>query len=183
MMPTQPRYVIISQAVNQDTVKSLISTVAQMLPNPPDELHVLINSGGGNIMAGFAAYNFLIGVPFKLITHNIGSVNSIANIIYLAGAHRRTSLASTFLFHGTSWTFAQGAEPSLSQMAEFVASLRADEERMKQVFTLRSKITRNEIDSLMLDGSTRDATFAESKGIAHEIIDFSIPHGTPVDQI
>jgi ATP-dependent protease ClpP protease subunit len=39
-------------------------------------------------MNGLNIYNVLIGLPFELITHNVGNVDSIGNAIFLAGSKR-----------------------------------------------------------------------------------------------
>ncbi len=40
------------------------------------------------------------GVPYKLITHNVGNVDSIGNVIFLAAEERYACSTSTFMFHG-----------------------------------------------------------------------------------
>jgi ATP-dependent protease ClpP protease subunit len=39
-------------------------------------------------MNGLTTYNFLRAMPFTLINHNIGNVDSIGNVILLAGQER-----------------------------------------------------------------------------------------------
>jgi len=51
-------------------------------------------------MHGMNLYNVLRAMPFKLITHNVGNVDSIGNAVFLARAERYACPHSTFMFHG-----------------------------------------------------------------------------------
>lgn len=48
-------------------------------------------------------YAFLRGVPFDLIVHNVGNVDSIGNAIFLAGQTRYACPQATFMFHGVGF--------------------------------------------------------------------------------
>ena len=59
-------------------------------------------------MNGLNIYNVLIGMPFELITHNVGNVDSIANAVFLAGTKRYACPHSTFMFHGVGFDITAG---------------------------------------------------------------------------
>ena len=54
-------------------------------------------------MNGMNLYNVMRAMPFKLITHNVGNVDSIGNAIFLAGVARYACPHSTFMFHGVGF--------------------------------------------------------------------------------
>ena len=54
-------------------------------------------------MNGLNLYNVLRALPTKLITHNVGNVDSIGNAIFLAGVERYACPHSTFMFHGVGF--------------------------------------------------------------------------------
>ena len=43
------------------------------------------------------------GMPFELITHNVGNVDSIGNVVFLAGTRRYAVPHATFMFHGVGF--------------------------------------------------------------------------------
>jgi len=73
----------------------------------PTELYYFISSKGGDVDAGFTLYNFLISLQSKLTVtmHNIGTIDSIANIIFIAGGKRYAAPNAAFLFHGYTLSF------------------------------------------------------------------------------
>lgn len=73
------------------------------------EINIHISSRGGETDCGFAAYSFLKSLPVPVRTHNISNVESIANIIFLAGSERIASPISRFLLHPLSWGLPGGA--------------------------------------------------------------------------
>jgi hypothetical protein len=54
-------------------------------------------------MHGLNLFNILIGLPFALVTHNVGNVDSIGNAVFLAGSRRYATAHSTFMFHGVGF--------------------------------------------------------------------------------
>jgi ATP-dependent Clp protease, protease subunit len=67
------------------------------------EVHLLLTTPGGSVMHGLTIYNVLRALPITLVTHNAGSVNSIGNAVFLAGARRYACPHSTFMFHGVGF--------------------------------------------------------------------------------
>src|SRR5947207_3216984 len=64
----------------------------------PDCLYFLFASPGGSVDAGVAIYNYLRSLPVKLIMHNNGAIDSIANVIFHAADERKATPHATFLF-------------------------------------------------------------------------------------
>src|SRR5712691_3344892 len=93
-------YLMFSLAISPQSIQKLLTECAAWANQGTKEIYLLFASFGGNIAAGIVAYNTLRSLPVKLITHNIGNVDSIANIIFLAGQERLAVPHSTFMFHG-----------------------------------------------------------------------------------
>jgi ATP-dependent protease ClpP protease subunit len=147
------------------------------------EINLLLSSHGGHIMSGFAVYNQLMALPVAVNTYNIGSVDSIANIIFLAGERRQATPNATFLFHGSKWGWPSAVELQRSQLAEIVNVLAAEEDRIIKVFLERTGLTAEELREFFTQGVTKDARFALEKGVVHEVNPVSIPSGVEVIQI
>jgi ATP-dependent protease ClpP protease subunit len=57
----------------------------------------------GRVMNGINIYNVLRGLPAKVVFHNVGNVDSIGNVLFLAGDERYACPHSTFMFHGVGF--------------------------------------------------------------------------------
>jgi len=58
---------------------------------------------------GVTLYNFIRSLPVKTIMHNIGIIDSIANVVFLAANERYANPSSSFLFHGVGFDVNQPA--------------------------------------------------------------------------
>ena len=99
----RPVFVNFSAEINAMTAESLIALMARLANEGQKEVHLLLTTVGGSVMHGLTVYNVLRGLPFTLVTHNAGSVNSIGNAIFLAGERRYACPHSTFMFHGVGF--------------------------------------------------------------------------------
>src|SRR5689334_10006668 len=99
--------ILFSKEIEADTLDKLAALIAE-LPNHVKTLHLLISTGGGTVMHGIAAYNLLKSLPHTVITHNIGDVNSIGIIMFLAGKKRYASPLATFMIHGVKAVIDEG---------------------------------------------------------------------------
>jgi ATP-dependent protease ClpP protease subunit len=145
----------------------------------PDTIHCLFSSSGGFVDPGIALYNFLRSLPIELIMHNIGSVASAANAVFLAGEKRYAAAHSSFLFHGITWTF-NNVSLTKSQVVETLSGLSIAEEKICGVLTERTQLVKTEIEELFRQGESKDPAFALSKGIVHEIRNPTIPKDAPM---
>jgi ATP-dependent Clp protease protease subunit len=143
-------------------------------------LHLLLSTPGGNVMHGLNLNNLFRGLPFELITHNIGNVDSIGNAIFLAGAKRYATAHSTFMFHGVGFDLNNPLRLEKKFLRERLDSLMSDQKRIGSISVERTKITEDSVSELFLEAKTKDATFAVSSGIIDEIRDVQIPVGGPV---
>ena len=149
----------------------------------PQRLYFLFSSGGGLVDSGVTLYNYLRSLPQEIIMHNVGSIDSIGNVVFLAGRVRYATPASAFLLHGIQWNFGQGASLTYSQMQETVSRFDAAEQLSARIIGERSKLTAPEVRDLFRQGQSKDPQFALDKGLIHEIRDVSIPNGAPVHAI
>src|SRR4051812_17266604 len=90
-VPPSIYYVSFSAEIDVNTTESLISLMANIANQKIPEVYLMISSPGGNVMHGMNLYNVLRSMPFKLTTHNVGNIDSIANAVFLAGETRYTT--------------------------------------------------------------------------------------------
>lgn len=176
----QTVYVSFSAEINAHTTESLIAIMAECATRGAQEVHLLLSTPGGAVMNGINLYNVLRALPFKLVTHNVGNVDSIGNAIFLAGEERYACEHSTFMFHGVARPVQAAAQLEAKQLREFLDGLEADELRIGSIIEQRSKLSQAEVTALFRDARTKDAAHAVSAGIVHEIKDVQIPPGSSV---
>jgi len=116
--------------------------------------------------------------------HNIGSIQSIANIVFLAGKKRTAAPHSNFLLHNITWTFAQETltEP---QVHERVMGLETAREDFTQIFSEHTSITPDTFTSEKYFEKPRIFRAAEAKsvGLVHDVVDLKLPLGMPAANI
>lgn len=130
-------------------------------------------------MHGIAIYNVLRGVPYRLITHNVGNVDSIGSVIYLASDERRACSHSTFMFHGAGYR-APDQVFDVKRATEQLNSLKADQKRIDDIVLLRSAVGQRELSGFHRNQKTLTAAEAQTRGIVASIVDVVIPTGANV---
>src|SRR5436305_12205134 len=84
-------YVSFSAEISPHTTESLLAVMANCVNQKVSTVYLMISTPGGSVMNGMNLYNVLLGMPFDLITHNVGNVDSIGNAVFLAGKRRFAS--------------------------------------------------------------------------------------------
>lgn len=181
---TETVYFTFHDAINPDSVNRVMDFTSKAIAQyNPKTLYFLFSSGGGFVDSGVTLYNFLRALPQKVIMHNIGSIDSIANAVFLAGHERYATPASAFLLHGISWTFQQGAALTYTQMQETMSRFDAAEQLSAQIIGDRTTLDAKEVRNLFRQGEAKSPAFAKEKGMIHDIRDVTITPGSPLHSI
>ena len=179
--PTPPvTYVSFSADINPNTTESLIAAMTNCANKGVQEVHLMLSTPGGNVMNGLNLYNVLRGMPFKLITHNVGNVDSIGNVIFLAGSSRYACPGSTFMFHGVGTTAKEGQRFEEKEFRQGLRGILREQKRIGAIIAKHTKLDSKQVARLFREAQTKDAADAVSCGIVHEIKDVQIPAGSPV---
>lgn len=173
-------YVSFSAEIIASTTESLIATMFNCANSGVAEVHLLLSTPGGSVMNGMNLYNVLRALPFKLVTHNVGNVDSIGNAVFLAGEERFASPHSTFMFHGVGFDSEPGTRLEEKLLRERLEGVLADQKRIGSIIEERTTLESEQIQALFGEAQTKDATYAAGTGIVHEIKDVEIPPGSPV---
>jgi len=173
-------YVSFSADINPNTTEGLINVMTNCANLKVHNVYLLLSTLGGSVMHGFNLYNVLRGMPFELTTHNVGSVNSIGNVIFLAGTKRYATANATFMFHGVGFDAPQGQRLEEKYLREKLENIASDHKRIGDIISQHTSLTKDEITKFFRETQTKDANFAVSRGIIHEIRDVQIPSGCPI---
>ncbi|QVM89301.1 ATP-dependent Clp protease proteolytic subunit [Pseudomonas entomophila] len=161
--------------INSSTCGNLINTCSRALQQGADLLQLNIATMGGECSYGFTLYNFLLSLPVPVHTHNLGTVESMGNILFLAGAHRTACACSKFLFHPFHWTLHGAVDHA--RMAEYAMSLDYDLRLYAQIVAERTAGAGEVLDVpryLMAHPRILDPQEALACGLIHAIDDVPI---------
>ena len=157
-------YVIFTAEINPTTVEKLTAVMVQAAKKLVKEVYLAISTPGGQVQAGITLYNTLSALPFDLTVHNIGNVDSIGNVVFLAGKSRYASESATFLFHGVGIDVKGPIRIEEQYARDRLDSLLSDQQRMGSIITSRSNIDNQAIAELFRAQKTVDSTWAKDHG-------------------
>ena len=171
-------YVVFTATINAVTIQHFIQVLTDLSQKEVAEVYLAYSTPGGNIKEGITLYNFLRGVPFNLITHNIGNVDSIGKPSFLAADTRYACLKSSFMFHNFHWT-TQARSYRQNEFMEMAKELKAGQDFVESILVERTKVTKNQAKKFFREGKTLLAEHAHDLGIINEVKEFAIPPGAP----
>lgn len=173
-------YISYYDAINEQKTKRFMEACAQIIAQThATQLYFLFSSTGGSVDAGIAMYNFLRALPVSIVMHNTGSMDSIANVVFLSADERYANSNSSFLFHGIQWNFGQGAQLSWTQLQETVSRFKGEETKIIDIISQRTAITKEELKALFHQGEVRGTAFAQEKGIIQQVKEAKVPANVP----
>jgi ATP-dependent protease ClpP protease subunit len=100
--------------------------------------------------------------------------------VFLAGSKRYATAHSTFMFHGVGFDVTGQVRLEEKNVREHLDGMLSNQKRIGSIITERTSIVEEEVGALFREAQTKDAAFAISRGIIHEIKDIQIPVGGPV---
>jgi ATP-dependent protease ClpP protease subunit len=147
-----------------------------------DAAYLCLSSPGGLVADGVFLYNHMRALPIQVITHNTGTVSSIAVAVFVGAGVRYCSAHSNFMIHPTTiGPFKEGV-PWMKLESSLKAAL-AEDQRIEQILRERATVP----DNLLNDRRFRDVNINASDAvqyrIASEVREFSLPQGNQIIQI
>lgn len=146
--PIRTAYISFSAEINPTTTEQLIAAAANFVGQGFGCLYFLFSTPGGGVMNGMNIYNVLRGLPARKVFHNVGNVDSLGNVIFLAGDERFACRHSTFMFHGVGADVKQGARLEEKNAQEILGNILADQRRMADIIVERTNINAAEAADL-----------------------------------
>lgn len=173
----QKAYIDFHEDVTGSSVHSLMGFMNELIKNGYTEAHLRLSSTGGIVRYGLDLYHFLKSLPLSLSTYNINSVDSIANVVYLAGKRRYVNPEAKFMMHGVGRNYPNGINLNRKNLKEILRLIDADERTIAEVISANTELTKDRI--LRLFGGERffSAQEAVELGIAHRIKEAKVPQG------
>ena len=179
---TRGSFIGFNSAVDKKSIDELLMLCGQAVRVGVPEVTICMSSTGGALDAAFYGYNLLEALPLKIITHNVGTVQSAALLIFVCGDERYAAPGTTFFFHDPA--FEAKAQrltgPALNK------KLRAIEEEIARSATiLAEKINRSEqrIKGWQTAETLMDGATAVKAGVIKRVRPLSMPQGAFFQQV
>lgn len=169
-------YINFNLGVNPESTQAFFKIIQEQLSKGMKKLNLLISSPGGNVDPGIAIYNFLKGLPIEVVTHNYGSCDSIAALVFCAGKTRYTVANSRFLIHGIGLTV-QNQRFNEINLRETLDSLKNQRETISKIIAKECNKKVEDVEKDMLKGIVLTPKEAIDYGLVTEIKDELIPPG------
>ncbi len=161
-------YINFSLPINVQTANQLKGICVNLLGrHDPKELHFHISSPGGSVRDGIDLYNFLKALPCNIIMHNMGVIDSIATVIFMAGNEKYACPGTSFLFHGVGIQVPE--RMNYSKLQEIGSGLKVDEDKIAHLLAENCDLSEDEIKQFFSQGESKDLDFALDKKIIDEI--------------
>ena len=175
-MSNDTTYISFNAVVDPTTSNALLGAIGKEVSNGVGKIYLMLSTPGGNTMHGITIYNTLRALPIELTTHNTGQVNSIGNVIYLAGEVRYACPVSSFMFHGAGFEI-EKTRLEEKHLVEKLGSLRNDQGLITDIIDERTDINAKEAGDLFLRMAFINPQEAQDRGIVHEIREAQVPQG------
>jgi ATP-dependent Clp protease, protease subunit len=166
---------IFSAPVNPQSTNQLLAHLVDLQVSGATSLTIGVSSPGGAIVNGIAAYNAVSAAKFRVSTHNIGNIDSIAIVLFLEGAKRLTNSTSTFMFHGVGFDGNANERLEERNLLEKLEVIRSDHKRISSIIAQKTSLSIHEAETLFKQQSTRDAIWSVKNRFADKIDEFKMP--------
>lgn len=173
-------YLSFSGEISPGSAQGLIATLSECCNQGVRRVYMMFSTPGGSVMHGMNLYNVMRALPIGLTIHNVGNVDSIGNVVFLAGDRRYACAHSTFMFHGVGFDMDGKQRLDEKLLREQLETVHAEHKRIGAVIQERSRLDDSAVQELFLQQQTKDAIFAAEYGIVDEIRDVKIPPGAPI---
>lgn len=148
-----------------------IDFINRVKNSPKPNIHIRINSPGGDVFDGIAIYTNLIDIKKNIKTICDGIAASSASIIFEAGDEREMPTGSMLMIH-RAWTFAMGNEADMIKAAD---RLQKVDTQLVKIYAERSKHDEKKIKKMMEEETYMDGEEAIKNGFAT-----SVPEGLKI---
>jgi ATP-dependent protease ClpP protease subunit len=116
-----------------------------------------------------SAYNYLVGIPAKITTHNFGSVDSIGLVLFCGGEVRYSVPQASFLLHGVNCGFKKNDSLEEKELEERLKGVKLDSENIAKVIAINSGLGVDAVVKAMFDRTTLNSDEAKDWGIINDI--------------
>ena len=149
-----------------------VSEFLQSLSSDVTDIHVHINSNGGQVSEGFAIYDLLTNSGKTITTIGEGSVKSIATVVFLSGTERELLPNAEFLIHNP-WIDPfnlPSSQLTAEDLQNIADEMKSAEDKMSQFYADKTGTDISSIQDLMKEDKNITADKALELKFATKIL-------------
>lgn len=156
--------------VSTESVQTLYSCIGEAnkhaIVSTPSSVHLHINSNGGDVYAGLAAYHHVRRNPIPIVTYVDGMVASAATLILMAGKRRVAMNHSFVLIHQVSTGFVGKYNEMIDEMANTHDLM----DTFRDLYKKHTSISPKRLEKLLTSERSLDAKECLKEGIVQKCI-------------
>lgn len=117
---SQERIIFLSQAIDAEIAETVVARLLYLDHKAPGkDIHLYINSPGGEITSGLAIYDTLRSLRSNVVTVGLGEVSSMASLLLAGGTKgKRVALPSARIMIHQPWTGGVGQASDIAIIAK-----------------------------------------------------------------
>jgi ATP-dependent Clp protease protease subunit len=160
------RIVVLGGPINDDVANLIIAQLLFLEADDPEkEIHLYINSPGGDVNAGLGIYDVMQYVHPAVSTICMGQAASMAAVLLAAGARgKRLALPNSRVMIHQPWGGVQGQSSDIQIHAQEILKLR---HRLNEIL---AEHTGNEVEKIERD-TDRDNFLDARQAVAYGLVD------------
>ena len=128
----KPICISFSSPISPSSACVLQASMGNAVNDGHDEIHLFLSTPGGSVREGISIYNFARALSVPIVAYNIGSVDSIGNVVFQAAGRRVAATASSFMFHGVGFD-AQNTRFELKSLQKRMQSIENDQSLISDI--------------------------------------------------
>ncbi|MBU1255403.1 ATP-dependent Clp protease proteolytic subunit [Patescibacteria group bacterium] len=169
------RSVVLMGGIDMESMERVIAKINEIYEKDREEwITLFITSGGGNIVAAFAFYDYITSVlrP-KLQTVVLGYTASMALLVFLAGEYRLIDPHTSLFFHELKRVQDKEDKFTRVDLERICSDIKVDMGYFTKIMETRTneKTSVEMAEEMMRSEMTLYAQQAFEKGFAHEILE------------
>lgn len=175
-------YLGFNAAIDRKASEQLVYVVNDAMRNGYGEVNLCLSSVGGILDQTYYLYNIIEAIDIRLITWNVGNIQSAANILFLCGDKRYATQGSTFFFHQTGYDPPVGriTEPYLT---EKLKAVQYDDNRSAEIIATKTGKPIEDVRGWQNTELVMDTAAALVHGLIHAVQPLVIPKDAFFHQI
>jgi len=181
--PPKDYYLGFNYVFDRQSASNLVALVQQAVALQAKTVTICITSNGGAPDQALYVYDILSALDVPVHTHAIGTVQSAAMIVFMAGERRTASPGANFLFHDTVFNPLGGASLRYDDLLGHAAAIEHNDKWSHQLIAEELDRPVKEVAEWFYGQNTRDTEFALANGIIEKVEPLSVPPSADFCQV
>lgn len=158
-----------TDSIFPDNSIKFFNLIEKCLRNKFRIFNIFISTPGGSISNGLTVANYLLSLPIELNTYNIGAIDSIGILIFLAGKNRYSYPQSRFMFHPPGISNIDMSKADYNYLSRKIHELQIDAENIISFISERTSLDKNVIRGFMDEYKILSSKESIKYGISKEV--------------